>query len=543
MATLFTDVLLRGEEPILARILAAAGENGYPGFSPPDPEAWRPAVRGISGSLAQAFRHSAEPPSLSAAELAKNDGLTAFLAVEARKYRLAGMPLGVFLGMMKIFRMAYADRIGSAGFPPGEAARYRDFVERFFDRNEIASCESWAAESRLEHAEALLGKQEEFLRIHNLVAAAKEEWEGAIDCVDDMLLIAGPDGRIRRCNRAFRRFVGRPYEEIVGRPFGQTLRDAGMPAELPGGRAVEHFHERTGRWFVLNLHPFREPPGEGISGSVVVLRDSTEARNAAGESERRNSRMKEELSELRRAHGKSLERERMDSTGRLAAGVAHDILQPIGVVVSNLGTLRIYLSRLAEFLAEQSACIGAGSPDRLVAAVRRKREELRLDYILKDLDDLAAETFDGAERVRGVAEELGNYSRPEGGDLRQADINECLRNAIHAVREEIKGKTTLNREFGEIPETRCSPPLMTKVFQDLLVNAARSAGSRGTVTVRSWREDGYVCVSVGDTGWEGGSDLTVARDIVRKHAGEVRVRRDPGSGTTYTVLIPVVKEA
>jgi two-component system NtrC family sensor kinase len=543
MAGPFTEVIVRGEEPILARILADAEANGYPGFSPPDPEAWRPVVRGISGSLVQAFRHSADPPSLSAGEMGKDDGLTAFLVVEARKYRLAGMPLGVFLCMMKIFRRAYAELVGSAGFPPEEGARNRTFVERFFDRNEIASCVSWSTESRFEHAEELLGKHEEFFRIHDLVATAKEEWEGTIDCVDDMLLLAGADGRIRRCNRSFRRFVGRPYSEIVGRPYGQTLRDAGMPAELAGGRGIEHFHERTGKWFVLNLYPFREPPGEEIAGTVVVIRDSTEARNAAGEMERRYAQMKEELSELRRTHGKSLEQERMDSAGQLAAGVAHDIRQPIGVVVGNLATLRKYLSRLTEFLAEQSACIGAGSPERMVDAVRRKREELRLDYILKDLDDLVAETFEGADRVRAIAGELKDFSRPEEGDLRQADINECLRDAIQAVREEIKGKTTLNREFGAIPRTRCLPLQMTRVFQDLLVNAARSAGSRGTVTLRSWQEDGFVCVSVGDTGGEDGSDLTIARDIVRKHGGEVRVRREPGSGTTRTVLVPVVMEA
>jgi two-component system NtrC family sensor kinase len=564
MGTPFIEVILRGEEQVLERILADAEVNGFLAFLPPDPEAWRPTVRGLSGSIVQAFRTSEEPPSLAADDLGKDDGLTAFLVVEARKLRLGGMPLGIFLGMAKLLRRAYVDRIRSSGFPPSEEARYRLCIERFFDRNEIASCVSWAMESAMEQAEELTGKSDELSRVHDLVAAAKEEWEGTIDCVDDMLLLADAKGLIRRCNRAFQQFMKKPYSEILNRPYLRTLGESGLPPDLPSGQSVEHFHEGLGRWFVLRIYPFREDVGGEIAGTIVAIHDATEVKAVARELELGNARLKDALYELRRTQAKILRQEKMVSVGRLAAGLARDINRPIGVVVSNLSTLGRQLPRLTEFLAEQSSCIGAGSPPRLIDSVRRKREEINLDYILKDLDDLVGETLEEAERVLAIAGELKSFSRTEETDFRQADINECLRNALQGVRDEFKGRATLGRELGSLPRTRCLPLQMTRVFTDLLHDAARAVREGGSVTVRSWLAEGYVCVVVADAGreipkarldrifepfsaepgdgQEGGLGLSVAYDIVRKHGGEIRVRSESGKGTAFTVLVPLVKE-
>lgn len=137
MGPSFIEVVLDGEQEILERILADGEANGHLGPAPPDPEEWRPAVRGISGSIAQAFRASEEPSSLSSEEIGKDNGLTAFMVVEARKRRLAGMPLGTFLALTKLIRRAYVDRIRSSGYLPNDEGRHRLFIERFFDRVEI----------------------------------------------------------------------------------------------------------------------------------------------------------------------------------------------------------------------------------------------------------------------------------------------------------------------------------------------------------------------------------------------------------------------
>lgn len=545
MGPSLNEVVLHGEQQLLERILADAEANGHFGSSPPDPEEWRPTVRGLSGSIVQAFRCSEEPSSLLSEELEKDIGLTAFMVVEARKRRLAGMPLGSFLGLMKLIRRAYVDRIRSSGFLPNDEGRHRHFIDRFFDRNEVAVCVSWATESNREQEEALTGMRDDLYRVHALVATAKEELEGTIDCLDTMILLADANGRILRCNRAFRQFAGKPYTEIIGRPLLQALEDLGMPAAQAGGQAAEYFLERLRRWFVLRLYPFREDRGGEASGTIVTIRDATEVKAAAAELERGTGQLRDALSGLQRSQAMLLEQEKLTAAGRMAAGVARDIDRPIGVVVGNLATLGKQLPRLVE-------------------AVRRKRQEPDLDYILEDLPNLVGETMEEAERVRAIAGELKFFSSSGETEFRNADLNECLRDAIHAVRDKFKGRATLERRLGNIPPTRCVPGRMTRVFADLLADAARAARAPAVVRVRSWLADGYICVSVGDAGREIPKDrldrvfdafspagengeeeslgLSVACDVVRKHGGEIRVRSRSGKGTTFTVLVPLVKE-
>jgi two-component system NtrC family sensor kinase len=172
--------------------------------------------------------------------------------------------------------------------------------------------------------------------------------------------------------------------------------------------------------------------------------------------------------------------------------------------------------------------------------------------------------MEGAERVQSIVADLKSFSRVDESEYKQADINECLRFAINIVWGRIKNKATLKKELGEIPRTRCLPRQMSQVFMNLLVNAAYAIEDQGVITVRSWAEDGYVCVSVADTGrgipeanlsrlfdpffttkevGKGtGLGLNIAYDIVKKHNGEITVRSEPGKGTEFTVRIPEVEE-
>jgi two-component system NtrC family sensor kinase len=562
--SLLTYLIARNEDRLLAQVLSLAEANGYFRFVPGTPEEWRAALRGLSGSLLQAFRSDPAPPSLTADDIGREDGLSAFGVVEARKRRREGMPPGIFLGLVKFFRQAYLDLVRTAGLPREEEEGYLRYIERFFDRNEVAVCVSWTAESVSGRVDALRGEHDELSRIYSLVSTAKQEWEGTVDRVDDMLFLADPSRRIRRCNRTFREFVGRTYTEILGQPFDRLLSEAGVDVEHSFGKPVECFHERTGKWFVVSHYPFEEASGSGTRGTIVTIHDSTEMKKSAEELTRKNLRLNEALAALKRSQAKVLHQEKMASIGQLAAGVAHEINNPIGFITSNLSTLGKYLSRLSGFLAVQSGCIAAGAPPEQVESVRQQQAGLKIDYIVKDLEDLVRESLEGAERVRSIVADLKSFSRVDESEFKQADLNECLRSTINIVWNEIKYKATLKKELGEIPPTRCYPQQMNQVFMNLLVNAAHAIEQQGTITVRSWEENGYICVSVADTG-QGipeanlsrifepffttkevgkgtGLGLSITYDIVKKHNGEITVRSEPGKGTDFTVRIPVVEE-
>ena len=559
-----TDLIARNEDHLLAQVLSFAEANGYFRFVPGTPEEWRAALRGLSGSLLQAFRSDPSPPSLAAGDVGREDGLSAFGVVEARKRRREGMPLGIFLGLVKFFRQAYLDLVRTAGLPREEEEGHLRYIERFFDRNEVAICVSWSTESASGQLSELRREHDELSRVYSLVVTAKKEWEGTIDRVDDMLFLADPGRRIRRCNRIFKEFIGRSYAEILGQPYDRLFSDAGVNVEPSFERPVECFHERTGKWFVISLYPFAEDSGSGAPATIVTIHDSTELKKAAEEMTRKNLRLNEALAALKRSQAKVLHQEKMASIGQLAAGVAHEINNPIGFINSNLSTLGKYLSRLSGFLAAQTECIAAGAPPERVESVRQQQASLKIDYIVKDLEDLVRESLEGAERVRSIVADLKSFSRVDESEYKQADLNECLRSTINIVWNEIKYKATLKKDLGEIPRTRCYPQQMNQVFMNLLVNAAHAIEQQGFITVRSWEQDGYICVTVEDTG-QGipeanlnrifepffttkevgkgtGLGLSITYDIVKKHNGEITVRSEPGKGTVFTVRIPVVEE-
>ena len=121
--TLLTDLIVRNEDRLLAQVLSLAEANGYFRLVPGTPEEWRAVLRGLSGSLLQAFRSDPSPPSLAADDIGREDGLSAFGVVEARKRRREGMSLGIFLGLVKCFRQAYLDLVRTAGLPGEEEER------------------------------------------------------------------------------------------------------------------------------------------------------------------------------------------------------------------------------------------------------------------------------------------------------------------------------------------------------------------------------------------------------------------------------------
>src|SRR5512143_2023807 len=118
--TTLTDLFARNEDRLLAQVLSLTEANGYFRIVPGTPETWRATLRVLSGSLLQAHRSDPSPPSLTADDVGRDDGLSAYGAVEASKRRREGMPLGIFFGLIKCFRQAYIDLVRSSGLPREE---------------------------------------------------------------------------------------------------------------------------------------------------------------------------------------------------------------------------------------------------------------------------------------------------------------------------------------------------------------------------------------------------------------------------------------
>ncbi len=203
--------------------------------------------------------------------------------------------------------------------------------------------------------------------------------------------------------------------------------------------------------------------------------------------------------ELKATQSQMLQREKMASIGQLAAGVAHEINNPIGFVSSNLRSLGKYLAKLIDYLTEVEADIETVAPE-LKERVGQLKKKLKVDFLLEDSADLIGESLDGAERVRKIVQNLKTFSRVDRADIQMADVNECVESTLSIVWNEIKYKATLEKHLGDLPDLRCNPQELSQVFTNIIMNAAQAIDKNGVIRVRSWQEEDLLFVSIEDNG-------------------------------------------
>ena len=397
-------------------------------------------------------------------------------------------------------------------------------------------------------------EHEELKILFHKVQDIKDEWERTMDCIGDIVLLVDPEGKIRRCNQALRLFVGLGYMDILGTDWRELFLNHSLTSGTAFTSGTELHHKPSGRWFIFTEYPFTDRTENKTRGTVITLHDTTELKitmDALGKA----------YKELQASQAQVLQSEKMASIGQLAAGVAHEINNPIGFISSNLGTLGKYLERLSGFMTSQTRIIEhAASPEarQELAAFRR---ELKIDRIVPDIDKLIGESLDGANRVRKIVKDLNTFSRVDKGNSEVADLVECLESAVTIVWNELKYKVTLNRNYGTIPPLNCYPQQLNQVFMNLLVNAGHSIESQGLITITTWSDNKTANVSIADNGCgidpehlnrifepffttkevgKGtGLGLSISYDIIKKHHGDITVESMVGAGTTFTVRLPL----
>ncbi len=402
--------------------------------------------------------------------------------------------------------------------------------------------------SRMRGAVAEEGLQQ----LSSLLAAAVRSTEEGILITDTG--VTGDDPRIVFLNSSFGDMIGRVVDDLVGRPL-KMLREVHLQEREFS--LLEHSFSNsrsatmeTVRWredgsslhCEWHISPVRDADGR-VTHFVSVLRDITERRQHEAALERTARELADANRKLRENQAQLVQSEKMAFLGQLAAGVAHEINNPVGYVMSNLETVGEDVERLAVRLANAPGDTNNG-------------------VNVAELREMLSESRSGLEQVRDIVARLKNFARPDDAAPELANLNQLVEGSLRIVWNELKHKCTVQKHFAELPEIVCRPGQLSQVFTNLLMNAAQAIPDQGIITLASAVEDGELVISVTDTGvgiprehmaelftpffttkpvGQGtGLGLAVSYGIVTAHGGRIEVHSSPGSGSRFTVRLPMV---
>jgi len=404
------------------------------------------------------------------------------------------------------------------------------------------------------------------------------DWQGHIASMNHLLsqMWELPEALLldRKDAAIFAFMIGQVVENAAFRSRLQAIVDNGETEDL--------FKLKDGRVFECKSRP--QYLGESIVGRVFSFSDITERTRAEealrdsrdkleeGVRERtaelqtanatllaEKARQQELIKKLEEAHNQLLQSEKMASIGQLAAGVAHEINNPVGFVNSNLGTLQRYVENLLKLLAAYEHIEGLLAEGDLQDIILLKKET-DAAYLREDIGNLLVESLGGLQRVKRIVQDLKDFSHVDESEWQPANLQLGLDSTLNVVWNELKYKAKVVKEYGDIPQIECFAPQLNQVFMNLLINAAHSIEDQGKITIRTGCNVENVWVEVEDTGkgikpehmerifepffttkpvGKGtGLGLSLSYGIVHKHGGHIEVKSELGKGSTFRVVLP-----
>jgi signal transduction histidine kinase len=283
---------------------------------------------------------------------------------------------------------------------------------------------------------------------------------------------------------------------------------------------------------------------------------------------KKNNELEAAYEELKHTQAKLVHTEKLASLGQLAAGVAHEINNPIAFITSNLATLTEYVAAYQsliehydEYVEHSSELVTRSDLKDFKQKIETIKSKQKFEYINDDIESLLTETIVGTNRVSKIVAGLRDFSHTDNAELEPVDMNECIESALTIANNQVKYKCKVKKELSPLPLLACNKGKMNQVLLNFIINASQSIVNEGTITIRSIPKGNEVVIEISDDG-EGikkenigklfdpffttkpvgqgtGLGLSISHGIIEEHHGYITVESEVGVGTTFQVHLPV----
>ncbi len=402
----------------------------------------------------------------------------------------------------------------------------------------------------------------------------------AIENLDIALVITNKDKLIEYVNPAYEKITGYKYEEAIGK-HPLILQEAELEKDEvekikttvnkgENWKAIIKIKRKDGSSYYeeVTIFPIFNRIGE-LTHYAALKRDITEELKRKAELEKKTKSLEEAYQKLKETQTQLIQQEKLASIGTLAAGIAHELNNPIGFIASNLNTLKKYNKTMLEFMEKMESEIKNRREKcgEILEIIAKYKKEKHVDFMLEDVKDLVEESLEGVDRITTIVKNLRSFSRvDEMGELKEYDIREGIRSTLIIAKNNYKYFAEVKTEFDDVPLIKCYPNELNQVFLNIIVNAAQAIESekredKGLILIKVYEEKDYVCCSIyndgpkipediinrifdpffttKEAGKGTGLGLNISYNIVvNKHKGELLVENGKEKGVKFIIKLP-----